>query len=122
MASGADTSARMISLAFNIALMGFILVKGMMASLHEQFGVTAGEELRLLAEKVAAGDITVVEHSGALLAHLAAPYNAINMALIDGFGWVMVYGALSVSVLAVGSFFIFAPESAAKPERCVSSQ
>lgn len=112
MASGADTSARMISLAFNIALMGFILVQGIMTSLHERFGVTAGESLRQLAEKVAAGDITEVERSGTLLAHLAAPYDAINTALLDGFGWVMIYGAVSACLLALGSFFIFSPGSA----------
>lgn len=122
MASGADTSARMISLAFNIALMGFILVKGIMTSLHERFGVAAGEELRQLAEKVAAGDITVVNRSGDLLAHLAAPHNAVNTALVDGFGWVMVYGAVSAGVLAAGSFLIFAPGRAVKPDDCVSSQ
>jgi len=57
---------------------------------------------------VAAGDITVVNRSGDLLAHLAAPHNAVNTALVDGFGWVMVYGAVSAGVLGLGSFFIMA--------------
>lgn len=108
MASGADTSARMISLAFNIALMGFILVNGIMTSLHEKFGVTTGDTLRQLAEKVAAGDITIVERSGALLAHLPAAGDAVNVSLIDGFGWVMTYGAVSAGLLAMGSFLIMA--------------
>lgn len=117
MASGADTSARMISLAFNIALMGFILVKGITTSLHEKFGVATGDALRQLAEKVAAGDITIVERSGTLLAHLASPDRAVHSALVDGFGWVMIYGTASAGLLAVGSFFIMAGGSLTQDPR-----
>ena len=55
MASGADTSARMISLAFNIALMGFTLVEGIMAYLRNTLKASESAGLRLFADKIAAG-------------------------------------------------------------------
>lgn len=109
MASGADTSARMISLAFNIAVMGFILVEGIMAYLRHKLGIVEGAGLRLFAEKIAAGDVTVLEQHSALLPHIAIPAEAVNEALVAGFGWVMVYGAASAFLLAAISFFIFSP-------------
>lgn len=109
MASGADTSARMISLAFNIAVMGFILVEGIMAYLRHKLGIVEGAGLRLFAEKIAAGDVAVLEQHSALLPHIAIPAEAVNEALVAGFGWVMVYGAASAFLLAAISFFIFSP-------------
>jgi EmrB/QacA subfamily drug resistance transporter len=109
MASGADTSARMISLAFNIALMGFILVEGIMAYLRNTLKMPESVGLRLFAEKIAAGDVMVLEKSAAMLSHVAAPGEAINAALVSGFGGVMVYGAVSVSLLAVSSYLTFSP-------------
>src|SRR3569832_1246406 len=56
MASGIDMSARMISLAINIAVMGFILSSGVLAYLIDV--LSAGRdpaELRHLAEAIAAG-------------------------------------------------------------------
>lgn len=114
MASGADTSARMISLAFNIAVMGFVLVRGVMAHLRDVLGVPETAELRQFAEKIAAGDVTVAQQNAGLLANVAAPQDAINAALVAGFGWVMVYGAVSVFVLALVSFFVFSPGNAAQ--------
>lgn len=78
MASGADTSARMISLAFNIALMGFILVEGIMAYLRNIVKIPEDVGLRLFAEKIAAGDVSVLEQNAALLSHIAAPGEAIQ--------------------------------------------
>lgn len=115
MASGADMSARMTSLAFNIALMGFILVEGIMEFLRNTLEVPDSPGLRLFAEKIAAGDLTVLEQNAALLSHVSAPGEAINAALISGFGWVMTYGAVSAFLLALGSFLIFAPRKATKP-------
>ena len=114
MASGADTSARMISLAFNIAVMGFILVQGIMAHLRETLGVAETAELRHFAEKIAAGDVTVAQQNAGWLANVAAPQDAINAALVAGFGWVMVYGAISVFLLALASFLVFSPGKAAR--------
>ena len=107
MASGADTSARMISLAFNIAVMGFVLVQGIMSDLRARLGISVDGELRHLAEKVASGDINIVSQSSALLANAADPVEAVHAALIAGFGWVMVYGALTAFALAALSHLVF---------------
>lgn len=107
MASGADTSARMISLAFNIAVMGFVLVQGIMSDLRARLGIAVDGELRHLAEKVASGDINIVSQSSALLANAADPVEAVHAALIAGFGWVMVYGALTAFALAALSHLVF---------------
>jgi hypothetical protein len=106
MASGIDMSARMVSLAINIAVMGFILASGVLASLRSeslQHRVDEGQ-LRLLAERVAAG---------AAVPEL--PASVVHHALAQGFGWVMLYGAVGVCVLAGLSFFIFG----ARPRRPV---
>ena len=107
MASGADTSARMISLAFNIAVMGFVLVEGVTAYLRNALGITEGAELRQLAEKIAAGDTAGIVQNTHLLAHMAPAPEAVHAALAAGFGEVMVYGAVSVFVLAATSFMVF---------------
>ncbi len=109
MASGIDMSARMISLAVNIALMGLILVEGVQASLKAALpGVAA---LRALAEGIAAGT--------AMSPVPGVPVAVIHQALVDGFGWVMLYGAISVWVLAAISVLVFglrkpAPASAGR--------
>ena len=118
MASGVDMSSRMISLAFNIALMGFILVEGVMAYLRDTVKVPESAGLRLIAEKIAAGDTTVA----ASLSHVASPGEAVHAALVAGFGWVLAYGAGSVFLLALGSFLIFAPGKAAKRIRSAQQQ
>lgn len=93
MASGIDISARMISLAINIALMGFILVQGTLSSLRSQLpGVVDEEQLRSLAQSISAGNLSAAGQ-GAALAH--------------GFGWVMVYGAIAAWVLMAVSGWIF---------------
>lgn len=100
MASGIDMSARMISLAINIALMGLILVEGVRASLQAALpGVTDTPMLRSLAESVAAGTAIAPERN--------VPATVVHQALTDGFGWVLLYGGVSVWVLAVISFVIF---------------
>lgn len=113
MASGADTSARMISLAFNIAVMGFILVEGIMAYLRNTLNVPRTVGLRLLAEKIAAGDVTVLENHADTFKLVAAPFEAISAALASGFGWVMIYAAASVFILALSSYLVFSPHKAA---------
>ena len=81
MASGADTSARMISLAFNIAVMGFVLVEGVTAYLRNALGITEGAELRQLAEKIAAGDTAGIVQNTHLLAHMAPAPETVHAAL-----------------------------------------
>jgi EmrB/QacA subfamily drug resistance transporter len=99
MASGIDISARMIALAVNIAVMGFILAGGVADAL--QGAAPAGLDraaLHRLAESVAAG--TAIALPG-------LPDSVLHEALAEGFGRVMLYGGLCVWVLAGASFLIF---------------
>ncbi|MFS7182030.1 hypothetical protein AB6846_17740 [Serratia proteamaculans] len=62
MASGIDMSARMIALAVNIAVMGFILLAGvdvcLRQTLPESFGTLP---LRSVAEQIVAGNLTALK-------------------------------------------------------------
>lgn len=82
MASGMDMSARMISLAINIAWMGFLLVQGIRAALPN------GD-----AEAIAAGNL--------------GDSDAARAALIHGFGWVMRYAAICAGAMAAISWVVF---------------
>ncbi len=62
MASGMDMSARMISLAINIALMGFLPLQGTAAGLEEQ--ASAAVAIAALAETITAGNLAAVEAMG----------------------------------------------------------
>lgn len=98
MASGIDMSARLITLAVNIALMGFLLLQGVMAHL-KQTGLVDASALREVASRIASGD-------------LASPGSALALdtardALAHGFRWVMLYGGLGAWVLAAASFVTF---------------
>ena len=106
MASGVDMSARMTSLAFNIALIGFILVEDAMSSLRDTLKMQDDAGPRLFAEMIiAAADPTA---QAALLAQSTVPADAIHAALASGFGWVMSYGAGSAFLLSLGSLTLFA--------------
>jgi MFS family permease len=106
MASGIDTSARLIALAINIAVMGFVLVEGILHGLKKGLPNTFdGMDLRAIAEKIAAGNTTAL--SNASQPGLTVPADVIHSALVEGFGWVMLYGGLGVWVLAALSFAIF---------------
>jgi EmrB/QacA subfamily drug resistance transporter len=99
MASGIDISARMVSLAVNIAMMGFILANGVLAYLEDALpGRLDAAQLGRLAERIAAGN--AVSFPG-----LTDP--VIHEALAQGFGWVMLYGGVGVWALAGVSFVIF---------------
>ena len=107
MASGIDMSARMITLAINIALMGAILVGGILFNLKARLPATLDTaSLGRLAEKIAAGDVEAVRRGVPALATLDPSGTAVHAALIDGFGWVMLYGGAGVWVLAALSFVI----------------
>jgi len=99
MASGIDMSARMVSLAINIAVMGFILASGVLAHLERALPQRPdATQLRLLAERIAAGNaVSAPDLSGSM----------IHEALAQGFGWVMLYAGTGVWTLAAVSFFIF---------------
>ncbi len=110
MASGIDTSARLISLAINIAVMGFILQEGILSYLKRVLpGTDDVTQLRALAEKIAAGN-TSLHQNFPELTSLDASGTVVHTALVNGFGWVMLYGGIGVWVLAAISFIIFAPK------------
>ena len=102
MASGIDMSARLITLAINIALMGFILVEGIYSYLHTSFPSTADAiQLHRLAEKMASGSMTSDPSA------LNTTRSLIRPALTHGFEWVMLYAGIGVWALAGVSFWIF---------------
>ncbi|WP_406872677.1 MFS transporter [Aminobacter sp. P9b] len=106
MASGIDTSARLIALAVNIAVMGFVLVEGILSGLRSALpAVDDTGQLRMLAERIAAGGATP-SLEGAQGA-LEVPADVVHAALVNGFGWVMLYGGIGVWVLAAISFALF---------------
>jgi MFS family permease len=109
MASGIDMSARLITLAINIALMGFLLLAGILSYLKSALpGTFDASRLRALAEKIAAGNAALLQAFPELSS--ADPSGAVvHAALVHGFGLVMVYGGIGVWILAAISFAIFAP-------------
>src|SRR3546814_14739927 len=62
MGSGMDMSVRMISLAINIALMGFIFLQGIRAGLARS--LRQGETSDAIGEIIAAGNLRAAEASG----------------------------------------------------------
>ncbi|CAB3798253.1 MFS transporter [Paraburkholderia fynbosensis] len=107
MASGIDMSARMITLAINIALMGAILVGGILYHLKTNLPATLDiAELGRLAEKVAAGDVDAIRAGVPALTRIDPSGSIVHAALMRGFGWVMLYGGIGVWVLAALSFVI----------------
>ncbi|GAB2489936.1 MFS transporter [Comamonas humi] len=102
MASGIDMSARLITLALNIAMMGFLLLQGIAAHLRRALPPAAEAlPLNTLAERIAAGGEV----------HALAAYDptgtAVQAAMAHGFGQVMLYGGLGVWALAAASFLLF---------------
>jgi EmrB/QacA subfamily drug resistance transporter len=106
MASGIDMSARLISLAVNIALMGFVLVNGIFTYLKGSLpGSLRPPQLHSLAEKIAAGDVVLSDH--AFPVTTLGSEATTHAALVHGFGLVMLYGGVGVWILAATSFIIF---------------
>lgn len=97
MASGLDMSARMITLAVNIAVMGAILFNGVLAHLEATPGVATG--LRQIAERVAAGSLET-----------GLPAGLAQQALGTGFGWVTLYGGVGCLLLSFGCWVLFRTE------------
>lgn len=99
MASGIDFSARLITLAFNIALMGFVLVSGIARRLGEAALDATPQVLLQLAQDIAAGKLDAMAAAG-------GPALA-QAALRQGFGDVMLYAGLGVGALALASRAFF---------------
>jgi hypothetical protein len=98
LASGVDMSARMVSLAINIAVMGIILAGGVLAHLKEALPELDAVQLRILADRIAAGNTASVPGLNSSVLHEA---------LRNGFGWVMLYGGIGVWIMAGASILIF---------------
>jgi EmrB/QacA subfamily drug resistance transporter len=108
MASGIDISARLIALAINIPVMGLILVEGIRRSLPAGLsGVLDPSQLQALATSVAAGNLGALPQGYAVLATHDPSGAGVHAALVQGFGWVMLYGGISAGVLAAISLLIF---------------
>jgi hypothetical protein len=108
MASGIDISARLITLAINIALMGNLLVAGIAGSLKKV--MPAAGDLSLLAERIAGGSAIETLQSG-----------QIAQALTDGFAGILLYGAAGVWVLALLSYLLFNGRGRRKTVSCEPS-
>lgn len=75
-----------------------LLASGVLAHLKGALPNVGATELRLLAERIVAGNaVAMPELSGA----------AVHEALRSGFGWVMLYGGIGVWIMAAISFLIF---------------
>lgn len=112
MASGIDTSARFISLALNIAVMGFILVEGIASFLRRQLPPAIdAAQLRSLAEQLTTGTAPTIGQGAAAW---TVPAETARQALAHGFGWVMLYGGVSVWLFALGSLLVFGVPRAAR--------
>jgi hypothetical protein len=108
MASGMDMSARLITLAVNIALMGFILLEGIHSHLKGALSASFdAQQLRTLAEKIAAGSFASLNESFPALSQADPSGTAVHGALVQSFGLVMLYGGIGVWVLAGISLLIF---------------
>lgn len=113
MASGIDMSARMIFLAINMALMGFLLVQGALQYLQIAPVKPADDaSWRALANRIASG------HLHAANADAWAPVSPETLetighaALMHGFGGIMLYSGIAVWALAAASFLIFSGRKA----------
>ncbi|KRB15373.1 MFS transporter [Mesorhizobium sp. Root695] len=114
MASGIDISARLITLAINIAVLGLLLTLGIASYLRNAFGAAFdANELRALAEKIATGNLDGLTQYAPRLATLDPSGTIVHDALVNGFGWVMLYSGIGVLVLAAISFIIFGAKAVA---------
>lgn len=113
MASGIDMSARLITLSINIALMGFILVEGIFSYLNNAFpGSVEKTTLRLISEKIAAGNFSSLTNDFSKLNTLNSSESVLQAALAHGFEVILLYGGIGVWILAVMSFILFNPRKA----------
>lgn len=101
MASGMEFSVRMISLAVNIAVMGFVLVKGVSIALKKTLHPVAETlDLPALADAIAAGNLIAAEAEGISI-------TVARDILMYGFGWMLLYGAIATFVLGIIAALVF---------------
>ncbi len=112
MAAGIDMSARLITFAINIALMGSILSQSIFAYLKSAWpDALDGLQLRALTEVIATGNLAHLAQFAPVLPTLDPSGRITHDALVHGFGSVMLYGGLAAWLLAAVSFAIFGPAS-----------
>lgn len=120
--SGIDMSARLISLAINIAAMGFILFEGVLWRLEEALpGFSDVAQLHEVAQRVAAGDVALLVRGGAGLATMDPHGTIVHAALVHAFGLVVLYGGLGAWVLALLSLVTFGTGRQPREARARSS-
>ncbi len=112
MASGIDMSARLITLAINIALMGFLLSKGVLIHLKIAFAGTFDNlQLHSAAEKIAAGNFAGLLEKIPAITTLDPAGDITHNALAGGFQLLTLFSGIGVIFLSLLSFLIFKPRS-----------
>ena len=107
MASGIDVSSRLITLAINISLMGFLLLQGTFSYLRNAVPVSGSQELFELSRQLVAGSMTTEQITNREIAMGVPKRGLLGKALEQGFSNIFLYGAAGVSALALISFLIF---------------
>lgn len=97
MASGIDLSARLITLALNIALMGLVLLLGIGHHLSSLLPETTALDWPAISQNIAAGKLDAL---------IVAPKDA-QAALRHGAGWAMLFAGLGACGLAILSRYFF---------------
>ncbi len=114
MASGMDMSARMISLAINIAIMGLLLSGGVAAHLTNAALVDPSKTIAAVADMIAAGNVAGASNFG-------VPLKVAREALSQGIGWVTLYGAIAAWLMSALSLTILRAKTSRHRERIVQS-
>lgn len=107
MASGIDVSSRLITLAINISMMGFLLLQGTFSYLRSALPHTGSTELFALSKQLVAGSLSREQITSREILMGAPQPGVFGKALEQGFSSIFLYGAAGVSVLALISFLIF---------------
>ncbi len=97
MASGIDFSARLITLALNIALMGLVLLLGISHHLSSLLPATTAMDWPAISQNIAAGKLEMSALSSA----------DAQAALRHGAGWAMLFAGLGACALALLSGYFF---------------
>ena len=100
MASGIDLSARLITLAVNIALMGLVLLLGIGHQLAAVLPATTAPDWPAISQHVAAGKLEGLASMG-----LTRP--DAQAALRHGAGWAMLFAGIGACGLALLSRYFF---------------
>ncbi|MCD2421803.1 MFS transporter [Niabella pedocola] len=107
MASGIDVSSRLITLAINIALMGFLLLQGTFSYLEQAFPAADATGLFELSKQLVAASLTAEQIATRETAMGALQPGVLGNALEQGFSRIFLYGGAGVSALALISLLIF---------------